>query len=209
MKKANCVTLLCAFGAVTGLQAQTVVGDFEGGDLAGWEGINGGAISASTIGATSGTGSMAVTPPATGFTWGFQYNNPTPAVLSLDVTWVASEWTGLAWLNLELVAMNSGGPSGWTQISATDPASPSYPGSWDPANWGDNTRTLTWDFSSYDMTGSGWSQFQFAVNLDGNYTGPMGNYYIDNVKLSPVPEPSSLALLGLTGAFLAIRRRVR
>jgi len=205
MKAKAFLTTLGAIGLIWNSPAQ-LIGDFEGGDLSNWQGINGGVISASTIGATSGTGSLALTKPNLNFTWALQYNgNPNPGLLSMDVTWVAAEWPGLSWLNLEVVAMNSGGPSGWMQKSATDPVSPSYPGSWSPA-WGDHTRNLSWDFSGYDKGASGWSQFQISINIDPNYTGPIGNFYIDNVQLV-VPEPTSLALLGLGGGLLLLRRR--
>ena len=65
--------------------------------------------------------------------------------------------------------MNSDGASGWSQDQAEDPLNPSYPGGWDPG-WGDNTRTLTYDFTTYDLTGNSWGpQLQLAVNIDPGY----------------------------------------
>lgn len=101
---------------------------------------------------------------------------------------------------------------GWKQITdpeITDPANPDYPGSWDPNNWGaENTRTLTYDFTKlgYDLSSPGWgAQFNLAINFGNVET--IGNFYVDYVRLTPVPEPGCLALLGLGGLLVAIRRR--
>jgi hypothetical protein len=156
----------------------------------------------STNGATLDNYSLSVLPGKTGFTWSFMYSgiqdldaNP---ILEVDVTWIAAEWGSTPWVNFKDVAVNSN--AGWLQLSPSDPLNPDWPGSWDPS-WGDHTRHLTWDFSDYDMSGvTDWMQIIFSTNFGG--TTP-GNYYIDNVQLTP--EPTTIALLGLGG--LALLRR--
>ncbi len=168
-----------------------VIGDFENG-LGSWDNTWEGksVLSVATTGATSGSKSLAITPVQNGFSWALRYNCPAPidftkyATLSADVTWVASEWTGSGmWIQFQLMAINSDGASGWKQSNCTDPYNTAYPGSWDPANWGDQTRTLSWNIADYNATGATWMQLVFSTNMGGVETA--GKYYIDNVRLSP------------------------
>jgi hypothetical protein len=121
--------------------------------------------------------------------------------LSVDVTWVAAEWGSTPWCNFKDIAINSDSPSGWKQYIPVDPVNPSYPGSWDPSA-GNQTRTLTWDLSSYNPTGATWMQLIFSTNFGG--TTP-GKYYIDKVQL--IPEPATICLLGLGGLALLRKKR--
>ena len=160
----------------------------------------------STIGATLGDNSLSIQPNVNGWQWAFMRDGildlDTYDTLSVDVTWVAAEWGDTPWCNFKDIAINSGGPSGWMQIIPTDPANPDYPGSWDPVGWGDHTRTLTWDLSAYDATGTEWMQLIFSSNFGGETPG---KFYIDNVQL--IPEPTTIALLGLGGLALIRRKR--
>jgi hypothetical protein len=160
----------------------------------------------STTGATLGQSSLAVKPNVNGWQWAFMHdgllNLASYKTLSVDVTWVAAEWGSTPWCNFKDVAINSDSPSGWKQYTPTDLVNPSYPGSWDPAGWGNNTRTLTWDLSSYNPTGATWMQLIFSSNFGG--TTP-GKYYIDNVQL--IPEPATICLLGLGGLALLRKKR--
>ena len=147
-----------------------VIGDFEL-SMGSW--TTGGStttVYSDTYGVTLNSYSLGANANAVDFHWALQHNgvvdldvNP---ILSLDVTWVASEWddggSGGAWVNLKEAAVNSN--AGWAQYVADDPMNPSYPGSWDPYNWGEvHTRTLTWDLSSYDMsTVTDWMQIILA-----------------------------------------------
>jgi hypothetical protein len=188
--------LFCLVSAVAMLSLAStsngvVIGDFENGigswDNT-WEGKAG--LSIGTLGVTSGSKSLVLTPVKNGFSWALRYNCPAPIDftkfkrLTVDVTWVASEWTGSGmWIQFSLMAINSNGASGWQQSAPSDPFNAAYPGGWDPVNWGNQTRTLTWDLSKYDATGATWMQLVFSTNMGGVETA--GNYYIDNVRLLP------------------------
>jgi hypothetical protein len=220
MKRSSLLTALCAVAAATTLQGQ-VIGDFEGSLDPGWV-VTAGTGTPVTTWASSGSYSLQVTPAASGFAWGLQFND-IPTVdkltsshyLQFDVYWDSSEWLpetgGDAWVRWDIGSLNS--EAGWQQITdaeITDPANPSYPGSWDPFNWGaTHQRTLTYDFTGlgYDVSGATWAQFNLSYNLGGAET--IGNFYIDNVQLVPVPEPTTFALLGLAGLLITVRRRLR
>jgi hypothetical protein len=94
------------------------------------------------------------------------------------------------------------------------------------AQWAgdDGTRTLVWDLTKFTAndpnTGTPKSVAQFLaaypgitdskicfVAQAGGGTGQTTNFYFDNVRLDVVPEPGSLALLGLGGLTLVVRRR--
>ncbi|MBN1766669.1 MAG: hypothetical protein JW860_15550, partial [Sedimentisphaerales bacterium] len=173
-----------------------IFGDFEG-SLENWTGgWDGGTLALSTIGVTSGTQSCKFTPPNVAWSWGIQYDgilDLSAGPLSLDVTWVSSEWisTGSNWVQMNEIYVNSDGASGGVQFGTSyinDPANESYPGSWDPDNWGaEHTRTLQWDLSSYDATGATWMQILISANMSDDYAtssgGTMGSFYLDNVQI--------------------------
>ncbi|MFH1371783.1 MAG: PEP-CTERM sorting domain-containing protein [Planctomycetota bacterium] len=198
-----------------------IPGDWEQ-EMDGWT-VNGGTPTySSEYGVTSGNCSLAVWLNAdTGgnnFSWNlyngdmWQYYDwiAQGAYFAIDVTWVASEWYDDggdgAWAQVELLAVNSN--PGWGQWQCVDTANPSYPGSWDPYNWGEvHTRELRWYMSNYDMAGAAgayWMQFSISTNYGRTDVIP-GAIYFDNARI--VPEPATIAMLGL-GA-LALRRRKR
>ncbi len=192
-----------------------VIGDFEqtmDGWGPSWEGTPTFGYS-NTTGVTLHEWSLQVGPSqASGFKWSMLRDGvidfdawPT---LHLDVTWVASEWVDdgnqTIWVNLELVAVNS--QAGWFQVQADDPVNPDWPGSWDPYNWGAvHTRHLSWCIWDLEMAKvTDWMQVLLATNYGGDIV-TAGNYYIDNIRLTP--EPATIALLGLGGLAMLRRRR--
>jgi hypothetical protein len=203
-KKFIYLMFVFAFTFACSSYADVVIGDFEDG-LDGWVLTGGSSIDISDIGATSGNSSLAFSGPAGGFVWAIQWEGlldmTNAHTLSVDVTWVAAEWGATPWCNFKDMAINSDGPSGWSQYIPIDPCNPDWPGSWDPVNWGDHTRTLTWDISDYDATGATWMQMVFSSNFGGDTPG---NYYIDNVQVlgaEPLAEseptvPFSLQAVG-------------
>jgi hypothetical protein len=199
----QCMSGKAATGGGAAAPSEIVIGDFEQ-SMTGWgptpANVLGGpapTLSYSTTGATLGNNSLAIKPNKNGFQWSFMYSGivdtKTYKKLSLDVTWVAAEWGATPWSNLKEIVVNSDGPSGWKQYIPNDPCIPDWPGSWDPVNWGNHTRTLTWDFSDYDATGATWMQIIFSTNFGGSTPG---KYYIDNVRLigeKPQSDPNLIS----------------
>ncbi|GAB5402948.1 MAG: hypothetical protein Aurels2KO_11790 [Aureliella sp.] len=70
--------------------------------------------------------------------------------------------------------------------------------------------TDTYQLFSFNTTAgtdvSGGVTLQFAV-ATGAAVGSTSTLFLDNISVSAVPEPSSMALLGLSGFGLAFRRR--
>jgi len=212
-------TFSCISFAIT-LPAQ-VIGDFEGALDPGWAlGFNPTTGAPSTTWASTGSYSLAMKPSTlNAFSFSLQFNDLVTAQklasthkLQFDVHFISSEWTdagGDGYVRWDIASLNSEN-GGWSQLgnaNITDPANPSYPGSWDPNNWGaSHTRTLTYDFTGLGNNPSGgWGQFNISVNM-GNIEAA-GNFYIDNVQLVAVPEPSTLALAGLSSLALMMARR--
>jgi hypothetical protein len=215
--------------------AQTSIGDFDDGTTSGWAANSGSVIITSTnydsaVHATTGTNALNLfLSPSAGFQWAIQLDNNDVAglpaliaanpILVADISWRTDEWTidpDGAWARWDQVAVNSA--AGWKQTSDADmidPANPGFPGSWDPNNWGaTHQRTLTWDlrgpfggdFSA--LAASPWAQLYMSVNFDGNFnTAPGYSFWIDSIRLMPVPEPASLALFGICGMCTLLRRR--
>jgi hypothetical protein len=112
------------------------------------------------------------------------------SIVSIDVTFVASEWVGGTWANVEDLVINC--EQGWFQLGRpdTDSSNPGDPGSWDPSV-GDDTRTLTWDYSALldsIAEDSGWIEIVVVTNYDPAFTSG-GSYYFDNAQLISVTPP--------------------
>jgi|GEM_PF-4381111 len=208
------------------------IGDFDDGTTQGWEAQ--GAVTAitstnfdSATHATTGSNSLNVFVPAGGqFIWGLRLDNddiPTLAadllanpILQADVSWTTSEWTtdpDGEWSRWDTISINS--DVGWMQTNdsmMTDAANPAEPGTWNVTDFGaSHQRTISWDLSSLiagneaGIAASSFFQINMSVNYDSNFdTGQGYSYWIDSIRL--VPEPSSLALISLSGILALVRR---
>ncbi|MCP4262471.1 MAG: discoidin domain-containing protein [Planctomycetes bacterium] len=109
--------------------------------------------------------------------------------LSLDVTFVASEWGSPKNVMFgKTLTVSSDGPGGTQSFLAYDDVNPSNPGVM--VDTGTETHHLTYDFSSYDSTGTtGEASLTWDSDIGGNTVGGIGNFYIDNVVLSSEPPP--------------------
>ena len=199
---------LISISLASALQAQTTVHSFETG-VEGWSYASGpgGAVAASTIGATDGTGSLQAT-IQTGFHYiqdGFdKYTEwttllPTSKSISFDITLDEnSDPTGGATFLQTRIALNGDGAFQESNATQPDLNIPLTPG----------TYTATFDLDFWTQPSPNWTYQGVAIAL--NTGGPL-IAYIDNVRVNPVPEPSALVAcgLGLVGLSAGRIRRKR
>ena len=121
--------------------------------------------------------------------------------LLLDGTSFPSDAGGV-WYSIN-IAGNSGGANGWTQIDKLTGDA------WH--NQGDAALYSTHHDFTFVQLGwanpedaAGWFQIYFGANSDG--ARPV-NFYVDNVQVYIIPEPSTFALAGLAAAAFSIFRR--
>ncbi len=126
-------------------------------------------------------------------------NNAANYRVAFDVTIDGTSFSvaGSDWFNLQ-IAGNSDGTAGWSQQQ--------FASGWH--NDGD-TALYSWhgDYSFADVgwePGDNWFQIAFGVQTG---TIPI-DYYVDNLSIYQVPEPATLALIGIgTVGLLTFRRR--
>lgn len=192
--------------------------------------------------ATNGTYALdvlayAATPgtPSGSFRWSLEFTDgdlPNLAqifaanpIVAADVSWRTDEWSADldgVWARWDKASINNS-VSGWQEAvdaQMDDTVNPSFPGSWDQANYGaTHTRTVRWNFNENPNVnlaaigaGATWFQINISTNYDGAYNTAGGSFWIDNIRLEPlaaVPEPSTLAMAGLAGLLPFLRRRSR
>jgi hypothetical protein len=203
-------------GAYSGARAQTVIGNWEDPNnlMDGWFDWQGrGVYSQATYGATNGTHSLKLlTADDGGGRWaqtlsiaiherGFVDDFLTSGKLAIDVSWKLSDWNGGNWSQVENLYFNSNNTGFMSLGRATTDThqAPPWNGSWDSTNFGDDTRTLTWDMTALvdgnlgngeltavpSANGGGYLQLIFATNYDSAFDPSTAAFYFDNARLLP------------------------
>jgi hypothetical protein len=104
------------------------------------------------------------------------------------------------WTQIYRIYMNAPGPS-WTDVTGAAVGNFYW---WGSA--GERTQTVSVDYTNFRnaITGTSYIQIILSPNTGG---GAPPQMYFDNAKLSGVPEPATVALLGLGGLALLRRKR--
>jgi hypothetical protein len=169
----------------------------------------------SSVGATHGSQSLAVTQTGDNFSWNTLRNNSgTDAfyaamnaasaneagyTLELDVTYRDADIPNGTFLNLSLW-MNS--DNGFRDIHSQALTT----------TMEDKSVHLSiplTSFSGTDELASNSSYYQLGIGMNGDWGTGAATVYFDNINIQAVPEPSTLALLAIAslGGFWVLRRR--
>jgi len=200
----------------TGTAGAAVVSDFEDGTANGWVNNTPGdtTLTMTVVPGGSGGSNYALRIDRTDGGW----NQAMKKVLS------ASQWADLAagtTVSMDVKALGGSGndvPGWWLQLF---PTINSQTGGWvndttqtDITSLDGQWHTYTATYKPQPADPGQWSEL-FLINQGGAGTNPSGTnmtFYIDNVTVgptTPVPEPGSLALVGVAGAALLRRGRRR
>lgn len=186
--------LILVLGLVSTGYGDVILGDWESADsnddwIPGIGDANAILVPASTKGVTLGSGSLKVTPSATGDYWILEWEGSpldlTDAYLQFDLTMVASEWPVGVWTKVaDKIAINSNGTSGWKEWSNLAVATDRDTGDATGLDWGrwwdgepDVNKTYSLDVSDYDATGAAYMQIHISTQGYG------GTFYFDNARL--------------------------
>jgi hypothetical protein len=208
-----CLAVLAAMNTAA-FAADYVLGDFETG-FDGWGTWSSNAVQpnpanfalSTTNGVTRGSSSLQVTQSgwAQGLALNFDGSQRAAFMshdtFSIDMSVAANDGTITGgYTQIYSVALNGEGGSFSDVVTGTPVNFYWWEGS------GARTLTLSFNYSAYRDTlvaNPGWIQMILALNTGG---GAPAQMYFDNAKLSGVPEPATMTLLGLGLALLRKRK---
>lgn len=185
------------------LQAQTVIGNFESGNLDSWT-AGTSTLGFDTVGTTLGSSSLKIVAPGG---WNVVLSRDATSLISLlsqagttislDIT-ARNDDNSIPswWLGNEIILQSD--TTGWVGLG----------GQTTPIGWGPQTTTETYVIptaTSALLASASWAQVILVNN-----TGAGSAIYVDNIVINSVPEPGAAALLGLgLSAFMVVRRSRR
>ena len=222
MKFRTLLTTLCAVATAASLSAQSVTFDFQDGTDQGF-GAGFGNDASVNFSIVDIGGSLRMAVPLGGFQVGGRESQGSDAFLAamnaaaLDPSGyvISYDWyvdTSLSPGNygnyLQLGTYINSGAGAYTQDFPDSGKDVELDGTQLGSGQvftGTVTETLTQKYGALDagFVGQSFMRFGLIMNGDGSAT----TVYYDNITIQPIPEPSTLALLGLGGVLLAIRRR--
>ena len=205
--------LLALVLGLTSTSYGLVIGNWEGTSLDGWstsstEGMDGGATTAfSTNGVTLDDQSLAVT-TATGWKKticgvldraGINALQTKGSKFIVDLTLLKADWDFGSGAKIDSIIFQSS-YSGWQQVAGV------------MSDWDGNDLTVHMEAAvPLDLQQAGyldWAKVTFATWINTateGYTGKVGALYFDDAEL--IPEPATIAMLGLGGLALIRRKR--
>lgn len=212
-----------SLGVVGAAEGEVVIGDFENGSYDGW--IDWSSSQAplvapkftfsNSLGVTRGSSALVLTQNGWNQNLSIKLQDTTlhpdyraaflaNTQIQFDITLPASTVSG--WTQIFDLALNAEG-WGFTSLASAQPV-PGAQWGWGPDGGGVQQYTVTFDYSAalaVIPANPNYVEFILATNNDGLDTH--GTYHIDNIRLSSIPEPAALSLVGVAGLGLMRRRK--